>query len=131
MRKYISFFRLRFTMGLQYRIAALAGVATQFVWGFLYIMMYRAFYEGDAASFPMSFSATASYIWLQQSFFSMFATWMVENEIFDAIVNGNISGQSTFMICGFPEMWQIGYRVRRCGVFRSSRSRFSCRSRTD
>lgn len=91
MKKYISFFRLRFTMGLQYRAAALAGVATQFVWGFMYIMMYHAFYEGDAASFPMSFSATASYIWLQQSFFSMFATWMMENEIFDAILNGNIS----------------------------------------
>ena len=91
MKKYISFFRLRFTMGLQYRAAALAGVATQFVWGFMYIMMYHAFYEGDAASFPMSFSATASYIWLQQSFFCMFATWMMENEIFDSIVNGNIS----------------------------------------
>ena len=91
MKKYISFFRLRFTMGLQYRAAALAGVATQFVWGFMYIMMYHAFYEGDAASFPMSFSATASYIWLQQSCFYKFGTWIMENEIFDANVNGNIS----------------------------------------
>lgn len=91
MKKYVSFFRLRFSMGLQYRVAALAGVATQFVWGGLYIMMFRAFYESDAASFPMSFSATASYIWLQQAFFYLFATWMMENEIFDSILNGNIS----------------------------------------
>ena len=47
-KKYLSFFRLRFCMGLQYRAAALAGIATQFVWGFLEIMVYRAFYEADA-----------------------------------------------------------------------------------
>lgn len=91
MNKYLSFFRLRFSMGLQYRAAALAGVSTQFVWGSLYIMMFRAFYESDAASFPMGFSETASYIWLQQAFFYLFATWMMENEIFDSILNGNIS----------------------------------------
>ncbi|MCI9334684.1 MAG: ABC transporter permease, partial [Lachnospiraceae bacterium] len=28
MKKYIAFFRLRFSMGLQYRSAALAGMAT-------------------------------------------------------------------------------------------------------
>lgn len=68
MKKYLSFFRLRFTLGLQYRTAALAGICTQFAWGFLDIMVYRAFYETDAAAFPMTFQATASYIWLQQAF---------------------------------------------------------------
>ena len=33
MKKYISFFKIRFSMGLQYRTAALAGVVTQFAWG--------------------------------------------------------------------------------------------------
>ena len=32
MKKYLSFFRLRFITGLQYRTAALAGIATQFFW---------------------------------------------------------------------------------------------------
>lgn len=91
MKKYMAFFRLRFSMGLQYRVAALAGVATQFTWGGMLIMIYKAFYEADAAAFPMSFRATASYIWLQQAFFSFFAVWMMENEIFDVIVNGNIA----------------------------------------
>lgn len=90
-KKYLSFFRIRFSMGLQYRTAAAAGIVTQFVWGFMQIMMYRAFYHSDAASFPMSFSATSSYIWLQQAFLAFFAAWMMENEIFDSIVNGNIS----------------------------------------
>lgn len=90
MKKYLSFFQLRFAMGLQYRAAALAGIITQFAWAFMEIMVFRAFYHSDAASFPMSFMATASYIWLQQAFLAFFATWMMENEIFDSIVNGNI-----------------------------------------
>lgn len=91
MKKYLSFFRLRFVMGLQYRTAALAGIATQFAWGFMEIMVYRAFYRADASAFPMSFSATASYIWLQQAFLALFAAWLMENEIFDSIINGNIA----------------------------------------
>ena len=91
MKKYLSFFRLRFLMGLQYRTAALAGIVTQFAWGGMEILVYKAFYEADANAFPMSFSATASYIWMQQAFLAFFAAWMLENEIFDNIVNGNIA----------------------------------------
>ena len=91
MKKYISFFKIRFSMGLQYRTAALAGVVTQFAWGFMEIMIFKAFYEADAAAFPMTLSATASYIWLQQAFLAFFAAWMMENEIFDSVVNGNIA----------------------------------------
>ena len=53
--------------------------------------MYRAFYRADAAAFPMSFEATASYIWLQQAFLAVFAAWMLESEIFDAIKNGGLA----------------------------------------
>lgn len=91
MRKYLSFFRLRFSMGLQYRAAALAGIVTQFFWGVMEIMVFRAFYEAEPQSFPMTFAATASYIWLQQAFLAFFAAWMIENEIFDAIMDGNIA----------------------------------------
>lgn len=91
MNKYLSFFRLRFTTGLQYRTAALAGIITQFAWGFLEILVYQAFYESEPEAFPMSFQATASYVWMQQAFLAFFATWMMENDIFDSILNGNIS----------------------------------------
>lgn len=91
MKKYLSFFRLRFVVGLQYRAAALAGIVTQFVWGFMEIMIFHAFYQADAAAFPMSFSATATYIWLQQAFLAFFAAWMMENEIFAEILNGDIA----------------------------------------
>lgn len=91
MKKYFSFFRLRFVTGLSYRTAALAGVATQFFWGAMGIMVYRAFYAADAAAFPMTFSETVSYIWLQQAFLALFMVWLTESEIFDAVINGNIA----------------------------------------
>lgn len=91
MKKYLSFFRLRFSMGLQYRVAAIAGMITQFFWGVMEIMIFRAFYRTDASAFPMTLSATSSYIWLQQAFLAFFTAWMMENEIFDSIVNGNIA----------------------------------------
>ena len=37
MKKYLSLLRMRFIAGLQYRAAALAGIATQFAWGFMLI----------------------------------------------------------------------------------------------
>lgn len=91
MKKYASFFRIRFTTGLQYRIAAYAGIATQFAWGFMEVLMFRAFYRADAAAFPMSFSQLSSYIWLQQAFLALFMTWFFDNDIFASITGGNIA----------------------------------------
>ena len=90
MKKYISFFRMRFAMGLQYRAAALAGIVTQFFWGAMNVLMYRAFYESNAAAFPMSLEATTTYVWLQQALLLLFAAWLIEHEIFDDIVSGNV-----------------------------------------
>lgn len=78
-------------MGLQYRAAALAGMATQFFWGAMEILMFRAFYRADPLAFPMTLEATCAYVWLQQAFLSLFNAWVLENEIFDSIVNGNIA----------------------------------------
>ncbi len=91
MDKYLSFFRLRFLYGLQYRAAALAGIATQFTWGALELLMFNSFYAADPGAFPMSFSALSTYIWLQQAFLALYMTWFLENEIFELIRNGNIA----------------------------------------
>lgn len=91
LRKYTAFFRLHFSMGLQYRTAALAGIATQFVWGSMEILMFRAFYQTDASGFPMTLEATSAYVWMQQAFLALFMPWMMDNEIFQNIVDGNVS----------------------------------------
>lgn len=91
MKKYFSFFRLRLVTGLQYRTAALAGMATQFFWGFMEIMVFHAFYEADPAAYPMTMEATSAYVWLQQALLAFFGAWMFEGEILDTIRDGNLA----------------------------------------
>lgn len=90
-KKYLSFFRMRFIAGLQYRAAALAGISTQFAWGGLAILAYKTFYETNPAAFPMDFQALTTYLWLQQAFLAVFTLWIFENEIFQTIKDGGIA----------------------------------------
>lgn len=106
MRKYISFFRIRFANGLQYRAAAYAGIITQFAWGFMTLLMFWAFYKSDKNSFPMSFEQLSSYIWLQQAFLALFMAWFFENEIFGTITSGNIAYELCRPISVY-DMWFI------------------------
>lgn len=91
MKKYMSFFQISFIQGLQYRAAAIGGIITQFAWGALGILTYKAFYESNPNSFPMEIQSLSTYLWLQQAFLSMFVVWLVRNDIFESIENGNIA----------------------------------------
>lgn len=91
MKAYRAFFRIRFTAGLQYRAAAVAGIMTQFAWGFLSILLFSAFYKANPAAFPMEFSQLASYIWLQQALLAIFMPWYLDNEIFALIQSGSLA----------------------------------------
>lgn len=91
MKKYLSFFKIRLINGLQYRAAAYAGIATQFAWGGLTLLMYWAFYQNNEDAFPMKFLSLSTYIWLQQAFLALFMAWFFDNDIFDSITSGNIA----------------------------------------
>lgn len=91
MHQYISFFRMRFITGLQYRAAALGGIVTQFAWGILQILLFRAFYMTNPSAFPMGFQETSSYIWLQQAFLALFFVWFIDSDIITAITSGGIA----------------------------------------
>ncbi len=95
MKKYLSYFRIRFINSLQYRTAAYAGIATQFVWGFMEILMFSAFYKENPASFPMDFSALSSYIWLQQALLAAFMLWFWDKDIFNMISDGTLAYELT------------------------------------
>ncbi|MDR2094369.1 MAG: hypothetical protein LBP76_02485 [Treponema sp.] len=69
-KPYLGIFRLRFIAGMQYRAAAWAGVATQFFWGGMELLIYAAFYRSSGAdpgtgpaAFP--FGQLADLIWLR------------------------------------------------------------------
>lgn len=44
MSLYIKYFKLRLMTIFQYRASALAGIATQFFWGFMMLFIYTAFF---------------------------------------------------------------------------------------
>ncbi|MFJ7728717.1 ABC transporter permease [Neobacillus sp. NPDC097160] len=91
MRVYGSVLKLRLSMGMQYRAAALAGVATQFFWGFITIMVFEAFYEYTAQTQPISLREIITYIWLQQAFLVFITMWFRDNELVELITSGNIA----------------------------------------
>lgn len=91
MKKYLAYFRMEFLNGLQYRAAAAAGVATQFAWGFMEILLFRAFYQADPGASPMTFPQLVSYLWLQQAFLALYMIWFLDNDIFESITSGAVA----------------------------------------
>lgn len=105
MRKYLAFFITRFNMGLQYRVAALAGLACQFFWGAMAILAFKAFYDTDPASFPMALPAMSSYIWLQQALLTLLTMGGIDNEFFNVIENGNVA----YELCRPVDVYAMWY----------------------
>ena len=91
MKSYLSYFKLKFKTGLQYRAAAIAGICTQFFFGFVYISVYVAFYETGSSNLPMTLEETISYVWLGQAFFALIYLWYKDKEILNMIKSGNIA----------------------------------------
>ena len=90
MKSYLSYFKLKFINGLQYRASALAGISTQFFFGFVYVLVYIAFYESGSSELPMKLSELVSYVWLGQSLFALVYLWYKDKEIIKMIKNGDI-----------------------------------------
>lgn len=91
MKTYYSVLRLRLYNGMQYRVAALAGVATQFFWGLIFIMVFEAFYSQAVTPPPMSLDEVVTYQWLKQSLLALIMLWFRDNELFQLITTGNIA----------------------------------------
>ncbi|MGG0176427.1 ABC transporter permease [Gottfriedia acidiceleris] len=105
MKPYVSVLKLRLLNGMQYRSAALAGVTTQFFWGFMYIMIFEAFYSQTVQSQPLSLKEIITYLWLQQSFLAFIMLWFRDNELFDLITTGNIA----YELCRPCEIYGFWY----------------------
>jgi ABC-2 type transport system permease protein len=90
MRAYLSIVRLRFLLLLQYRVAALAGIGTQFFFGLVRVMILDAFFRSSSASQPMTFAQTVTYIWLGQAMLGMLP-WNGDKEVQDLVRTGNVA----------------------------------------
>lgn len=120
MKKYLSFLRIRLINGLQYRAAAYAGVATQFTWGAMELLLYRAFYQANDTAFPMTYEALAAYIWMQQAFLTLFMPWIWEEELFRTIENGDVA----YELCRPISIY--GMWFSRCIASRLSKAALRC-----
>ena len=87
MNIYLSFFKLRFNVALQYRFAAIAGIMTQFFWGAMLIMIYDAYYKTNIP-LPMQWNELVSYIWLGQALFMLTRFSCNDGDISDSILTG-------------------------------------------
>ncbi len=87
MRAYLSAFKMRRKMELQYRGAVLGGIICQIFFGIILVAIYRALYVGKPQSMPLS--QITSYVWLQQAFFRMLLA--SDPELLDKIRTGGIA----------------------------------------
>ena len=90
MRAYRAVFTARMAALLQYRAAAVAGLATQFFWGLIRMMIFDAFYRSSSLPQPMTREQVTTYVWLGQAVFAFLPTWL-DSEVQAAIRGGNVS----------------------------------------
>jgi len=91
MKFYYSYFKLKFISGLQYRTAAIAGISTQIFFGFIFIMVYVAFYSSNSTDLSFNLQQAVTYVWLCQCFFALVNMFYKDTEIFDMIRKGDIA----------------------------------------
>ena len=87
MRAYLSTFRMRRKLELQYRGAVLGGIVCQIFFGLILVAIYRAMYAGKPQDIPLQ--QITSYVWLQQAFFRMLVA--SDPELLDKIRTGSIA----------------------------------------
>ena len=113
---YITLFKIRFINGLQYRISAWAGIATQFAWGFMNILLFHAFYAENPGNFPMTFEQFAAYTWLQQACLALFVTWFWDSSMISDIMSGNIAYELARPV-DLYNMWLVKNMANRVSRF--------------
>ena len=89
-RAYQAIIRLRFMLLVQYRVAALAGIATQFMFGFVKIMVLEAFYLSTTEPQPLTLEQTIGYVWLGQAMLRLLP-WDGDGDIQALIRSGNVA----------------------------------------
>ena len=90
MKPYLAILSARFRTMLQYRVAAVAGVWTQFLFGVVIISVYEAFYASTVEPQPLTFVQVVSYVWLGQALLEMLP-WNVDAEVRAMLRSGAVA----------------------------------------
>ena len=89
MISYWAILSAKFRSLLQYRLAAIAGLTTQIVWGLIRVMIFQAFYRSTNEEQPISASDVETYIWLGQAFLAALP-WNIDTDLRTLIRTGGI-----------------------------------------
>jgi ABC-2 type transport system permease protein len=89
-KPYWALFRARARLLLQYRAAALAGLCTQWVFGFVMISALTAFYQSGGADQPMTLQQAVTYTWMGQAMLGMLP-WNIDRETGDSVRSGAVA----------------------------------------
>lgn len=89
MRPYLAVLSARYRMLLQYRAAALAGIATQLFWGAIRLMIFAGFYASTTRDQPMTLEQVIVYVWLGQALFALLP-WRSDAELAGIMRSGNV-----------------------------------------
>ena len=90
MKKYLAIIKIRFKLLLQYRVAAFAGIVTQFFFGIIRVMVFYGFYSSTKEVMPIDYKVAITYIWLGQAMIGMLP-WNGDSEIQNLIRTGNVT----------------------------------------
>jgi len=89
-RPYVALLRARFRTLLSYRAAAIAGLVTQWVFGFIMISVLMAFYNDTSAEQPMTLAQTITYTWVGQALLGIIS-WNIDRDIGDSVRTGAVA----------------------------------------
>ena len=90
MRPYLAVLRARFSALLQYRAAAMAGLATQLFWGLMRIMVLEAFTRSSTGPHPMSHREMTGYVWLGQATLAILP-WNNDKDVQNQVRSGAVA----------------------------------------
>lgn len=90
---YLAFARTSFQKQMQYRVANLAGLTTNFFFLLVHIFVYTAFYAASRESQPLNLTEVRTYIVLCQAFLMLMPLWGGRSEIAETVKDGSVALQ--------------------------------------
>ena len=92
---YLAFAATSFQKRMQYRVANLAGLTTNFFFLLVHVFVYTAFYASQAAPQPLNLNEVITYFVLCQVTFMLMPFWGNSSDITNAIKDGSVALQLT------------------------------------
>ena len=110
---YLAFARKSCQKRMQYRVANLAGLTTNFFFLLVHIFVYTAFYAARTGPQPLNLNEIITYFVLCQVSFMLMPFWGARSEVTSAIKDGSVALQLTKPV-DFQAYWFADECGRAC-----------------